>query len=137
LIITRHLEFDTRIDDVIDITRNVSVIVNESGLKSGIVVVFVPGSTGAITTIEHEDGLVEDIRTALERLVSQKLEYSHDQRWGDGNGHSHIRASIIGPSLTIPFSSGQLLLGTWQQVVFLEMDNRPRKRKVIVQILGE
>jgi secondary thiamine-phosphate synthase enzyme len=137
LIITRHLEFDTRIDEVIDITRNVSVIVNESGLKSGIAVVFVPGSTGAITTIEHEDGLVEDIRTALERLVSQKLEYSHDQRWGDGNGHSHIRASIIGPSLTIPFSSGQLLLGTWQQVVFLEMDNRPRKRKVIVQILGE
>jgi secondary thiamine-phosphate synthase enzyme len=131
------LEFGTRIGDVIDITKNVNAAVQESGLQSGIVVVFVPGATGAVTTIEHEPGLVYDINAALERIAPEQMEYAHDQRWGDGNGHSHVRASLIGPSLTVPFSGSQLILGTWQQIVFLELDNRPRERRITLQILGE
>ncbi len=137
MILTRYLEFDTSIGDVIDITEKVAAVVQESGLLAGIVVVFVPGATGAVTTIEHEPGLVVDIRAALERIAPELNEYAHDQKWGDGNGHSHIRASLIGPSLTVPFLNGQLMLGTWQQIVFLELDNRPRKRRIILQIFGE
>ncbi|HSD58806.1 MAG TPA: secondary thiamine-phosphate synthase enzyme YjbQ, partial [Methanotrichaceae archaeon] len=102
-----------------------------------IAVLFVPGATGALTTIEHEPGLVHDLGEVLERLVPQDIEYAHNQRWHDGNGHSHIRASLIGPSITVPFLESRLMLGTWQQIVFLEMDNRPRRRKIIVQIMGE
>jgi secondary thiamine-phosphate synthase enzyme len=137
LISTRHLEFDTEIGEVIDVTEKVAAAIHESGLQSGIAVVFVPGATGAVTTIEHEPGLVDDIKVALERIAPEQNEYAHNQKWGDGNGHSHIRASLIGPSLTVPFQKGQLMFGTWQQIVFLELDNRPRKRRVIVQILGE
>jgi secondary thiamine-phosphate synthase enzyme len=137
VISTIYLEFETSIADIIDITERVAAAVQESGLQSGIAVIFVPGATGAITTIEHESGLIDDIRAALERIASKHLQYAHDQRWGDGNGHSHIRASLVGPSLTVPFAIGQLLLGTWQQIVFLEMDNRPRERRIIVQIMGE
>jgi secondary thiamine-phosphate synthase enzyme len=131
------LEFDTRIGDVIDITEKVAATVQESGLQAGIAVVFVPGATGAVTTTEHESGLVDDIKAALERIAPEQNEYAHNQKWGDGNGHSHIRASLIGPSLTVPFQNGQLMLGTWQQIVFLELDNGPRDRRVVVQILGE
>ncbi|VVB64261.1 Uncharacterised protein [uncultured archaeon] len=137
MILTRYLEFDTRIEDVIDITEKVAAEIQESGLQAGIAVVFVPGATGAVTTIEHEPGLVDDIRAALERIAPEQDEYAHDQKWGDGNGHSHIRASLIGPSLTVPFQCAQPILGTWQQIVFLELDNRPRKRRIILQILGE
>lgn len=137
MILTRWLEFDTRIGDVIDITEKVAATVQESGLQAGIAVVFVPGATAAVTTIEHEPGLVDDIKAALERIAPEQNEYAHDQKWGDGNGHSHIRASLIGPSLTVPFQNGQLMLGTWQQIVFLELDNGPRDRRVVVQILGE
>lgn len=137
LIQTKTLEFETGIGEVIDITERVSSAVRGSGLQAGIAVVFVPGATAAVTTIEHEPGLVNDIRAAMERIAPERMEYAHDQRWGDGNGHSHIRASLIGPSLTVPFQDGQLMLGTWQQIVFLEMDNRPRKRRVVLQILGE
>ena len=137
MILTRWLEFDTRIGDVIDITEKVAATVQESGLQAGIAVVFVPGATGAVTTTEHESGLVDDIKAALERIAPEQNEYAHDQKWGDGNGHSHIRASLIGPSLTVPFQNGQLMLGTWQQIVFLELDNGPRDRRVVVQILGE
>ena len=137
MILPRYLDFDTRIGDVIDITESVAAAVQESGLQAGIAVVFVPGATGAVTTIEHEPGLVDDIRAALERIAPKQEAYAHDQKWGDGNGHSHIRASLIGPSLTVPFQNGQLMLGTWQQIVFLELDNRPRRRRIIVQILGE
>jgi secondary thiamine-phosphate synthase enzyme len=137
VISTIYLEFETSIEDIIDITERVAVAVQESGLQSGIAVIFVPGATGAITTIEHEPGLIDDIRAALERIAPKHLQYAHDQRWGDGNGHSHIRASLVGPSLTVPFAIGQLMLGTWQQIVFLEMDNRPRERRIIVQIMGE
>lgn len=137
MISSKYLEFETIIDDVIDITDRVANAVQDSGLQSGIAVIFVPGATGAVTTIEHEPGLVLDIRAALERVAPENIEYAHDKRWRDGNGHSHIRASIVGPSLTVPFAGCRLMLGTWQQIVFLEMDNRPRKRRIIVQILGE
>ncbi len=137
MILTKYLEFQTSIRDVVDLTGKVEAEVRESGLKAGIVVVFVPGATGAVTTIEHEPGLVRDIRAALERLAPEGVEYAHDRRWGDGNGYSHIRASLLGPSLTVPFSGGKIMLGTWQQIVFLELDNRPRDRRIILQILGE
>ena len=137
MILTRYLDFDTSIGEVLDMTERVEVVIHESGLQSGIAVVFVPGATGAVTTIEHEPGLIEDIRAALERIASDRNEYAHNQKWGDGNGHSHIRASLIGPSLTVPFQCAQPILGTWQQIVFLELDNRPRRRRIIVQILGE
>jgi len=137
LILTRHLEFATLVGDIIDITKKVNAAVEESRLQAGIVVVFVPGATGAVTTMEHEPGLLRDINAALERIAPERMEYAHDQRWGDGNGHSHVRASLIGPSLTVPFLSGQLILGTWQQIIFLELDNRPRERSITLQILGE
>ncbi|MDY6966225.1 MAG: secondary thiamine-phosphate synthase enzyme YjbQ [Halobacteriota archaeon] len=123
--------------DVIDITRAVEGAVKDTDLQDGIATVFVPGATGAVTTIEYEPGLVEDIKTALERLMPEKINYKHDLRWGDGNGHSHIRASFLGPSLTVPFLDGHLQLGTWQQIIFIDLDNRPRSRSVIVQIMGE
>lgn len=138
MIVTKYIEFQTKGDaDQIDITVEVSDYVRSSNLKTGIVVMFAPGATGAITTIEYEQGLKEDMKWALERLAPQDRDYSHNLRWGDGNGHSHIRASILGPSLTVPFVEGRLTLGTWQQIIFLDMDNRPRSRKIVVQILGE
>jgi secondary thiamine-phosphate synthase enzyme len=137
LISTRHLEFETEIGDVIDVTEKVGAAIHESGMQSGIAVIFVPGATAAVTTIEHETGLIDDIKAALERIAPEQNEYAHNQKWGDGNGHSHIRASLIGPSLTVPFQKGQLMLGTWQKIVLLELDNRPRERRIIIQILGE
>jgi secondary thiamine-phosphate synthase enzyme len=122
---------------VIDITSEVSKNVKKSGLKNGIACVFVPGATGAITTIEYEDGLVSDIKTALQRLFPKNLEYKHELRWHDGNGHSHIRASFLGPSLSVPFRNSQLILGTWQQIIFLELDNKSHNRHLIVQIVGD
>ena len=106
-------------------------------LQAGVVTVFVPGATGAVTTIEFEDGLVADLGDALQRLAPREIDYAHNERWHDGNGHSHIRAALLGPSLSVPFCERRLMLGTWQQIVFLELDNRPRQRKVIVQIIGE
>lgn len=123
--------------DIIDITRIVSEAVNESGLNNGLATVFVPGATGALTTIEYEPGLLIDLPTVLERIAPKNLNYEHEKRWHDGNGHSHIRASLIGPSITIPIINGKLTLGTWQQIVFLELDVRRRKRRLIMQIIGE
>ncbi|HUI39373.1 MAG TPA: secondary thiamine-phosphate synthase enzyme YjbQ [Methanothrix sp.] len=137
MIFIRWLEFETEVGSVRDITGNVCEAVLSSGLEVGIVTIFVPGATGAVTTLEHEEGLVRDLGDALERLAPQGIEYAHNERWHDGNGHSHVRASIIGPSLTVPFSGQSLILGTWQQIVFLELDTRPRHRRVMVQILGE
>lgn len=137
LIVAKWLEFDTDIGSLRDLTNDVNEAVLDSGLESGIAIIFVPGATGAITTLENEEGLVRDLGNALERLVPEELEYAHNERWHDGNGHSHIRASLIGPSLTVPFSERSLVLGTWQQIVFLELDSRPRHRRVMVQILGE
>ena len=123
--------------DIIDITAQLSNVVKESKIKNGIVTVFVSGSTAAITTIEYEPGLIHDFPEMLSRIVPKDIEYMHDNTWHDGNGHSHIRSSLIGPSITIPIIHSKLTLGTWQQVVFLEMDTRSRNRTVILQIMGE
>ena len=124
-------------DEVIDLTSRVQDIISKSGIEEGLACVFVSGSTAAVTTIEHEPGLVKDIGDALERLYPKDIDYEHHQRWGDGNGHSHIRASLVGPSLSVPIINGKLHLGTWQQIVFLEFDNKPRTREVTVQIVGD
>lgn len=123
--------------EIHDITDKINEYLIRSGIKNGMVTVFVPGSTGAITTIEYEPGLVEDLSSALERLFPGNIPYRHHERWHDGNGHSHVRASMIGPSLTVPVINGKLTLGTWQQIVFIELDVRKRQRKIIVQIYGE
>jgi secondary thiamine-phosphate synthase enzyme len=122
--------------DLIDITREVSLRIRESGISEGSVLVFAPGSTAALTTIEYESGVIEDLKEAIERLAPEGLHYRHDARWGDGNGYSHVRAALLGPSLTIPIIEGQLVLGTWQQVILCDFDNRPRKRQVVVQVTG-
>jgi secondary thiamine-phosphate synthase enzyme len=123
--------------DMIDITPQLSNIVKECKIKNGTVTIFVSGSTAAITTIEYEPGLIHDFPEMLSRIVPKNIEYEHDNTWHDGNGHSHIRSSLIGPSITIPIMHARLMLGTWQQVVLIEMDTRSRTRTVIVQILGE
>ena len=123
--------------DLIDITGKVANVLKESGISSGIVAIFVPGSTAGVTTIEYEEGAVRDFQGAIERIAPKGIHYHHDARWGDGNGYSHIRASLLGPSLTVPFSSSKLLLGTWQQIVLIDFDNRPRTRRVVIQVLGE
>ena len=131
------IELDTKGEmDIIDITHEVQKIVEESGIEDGIALIFCPGSTGAITTIEYEDGLLHDLPNALERIAPKNAYYKHEERWHDGNGHSHIRASIIGPSLCVPVENNRLLLGTWQQIVFVECDVRARRRKIIVHIVG-
>ena len=122
--------------EVVDITGEVERIVGESGVRQGLVVVAVPGSTGAVTTIEHEPGLERDLAEALERLVPRDAPYHHDARWGDGNGHSHVRAALVGPSLVLPVRDGVPVHGTWQQIVFVELDNRPRERRLVVQVVG-
>lgn len=124
-------------NDIIDITEQTSEAIRQSKVKNGIVTLFVSGSTAAITTIEYEPGLRYDFPKMLSRVAPKDIEYKHDNAWHDGNGHSHVRASLIGPSLTIPFTNGNLMLGTWQQVVFLEMDTSSRERNVILQIIGE
>lgn len=122
----------------IDITRQVTEAVDRSGVGDGLACVFTPSSTSAIMTNEFEPGLMEeDIPAALERLFPEGLDYGHERRWHDGNGHSHVRATFLGPSLTIPVLDGCLALGRWQQVVFLELDNKPRRREVLVQVVGE
>ena len=123
--------------DIIDMTTQLSSIVKESKIKNGTVTIFVSGSTAAVTTIEYEPGLVHDFPEMLSRIVPRDIDYEHDNTWHDGNGHSHVRSSLIGPSITIPIVQGKLTLGTWQQVVLLEMDTRSRNRTVILQLIGE
>lgn len=123
--------------DLVDITREVAARVRDSDIVEGSVLIFVPGSTAALTTIEHESGVIEDLKEAIERLAPENLHYRHDTRWGDGNGHAHVRAALLGPSLTIPIIEGKLVLGTWQQVILCDFDNRPRKRQVVVQVSGK
>ena len=135
---TQSMKIETKGEtDLIDITRKVENFVKDSGITSGIVTVFVPGSTAGITTIEYESGAIKDFQKAIERIAPKNIHYDHDARWGDGNGYSHIRAALLGPSITVPFSSSSLLLGTWQQIVLVDFDNRSRKRDVILQIIGE
>jgi secondary thiamine-phosphate synthase enzyme len=122
--------------DVVEITGEVADIVTSGTIRDGIVTVFVPGSTAGVTTIEFESGAVSDLRDAVERLFPRGIRYAHDARWGDGNGFSHVRSAMLGPSLTVPISDKKLLLGTWQQIVLVDFDNRPRRREVIVQVVG-
>ena len=137
-ITTSTLSFSTSGDtDIIDMTRQVSEKVVTSGIEEGYVHLFVPGSTASITTIEYERGAVSDLKEAIERLAPEDKYYRHNERWGDGNGHAHVRASLLGPSLTIPVINGNLALGTWQQVVFIDFDNHPRERRVIMQLAGK
>ena len=123
--------------DIIDITSQVANKVEESGVNSGIVTLFIVGSTAGITTIEYEPNLVSDFKNMWDRVIPQSIPYEHNKTWGDGNGHSHVRASMLGASLIIPFVNKKLTLGTWQQIVFVDFDNRPRSRKLTIQILGE
>lgn len=123
--------------DVLDISESVAGIVKQSGIQNGLVNVFCSGSTGSITTIEYESGVVNDLKKAIEKIAPSNIPYEHDTRWGDGNGFSHVRAALMKPSLTIPIVKGKLALGTWQQVVFIDFDNRGRHRKIVVQIVGE
>ncbi len=123
--------------DIIDITASIQDIINKSKLKNGISCVFVPGSTGTLTTIEYEPGLMKDLPRALQKIAPKGEHYDHHETWHDDNGHSHVRASLMGPSITIPIRNGNLIHGTWQQFVFVELDTSPRDRRVIVQIVGE
>ncbi len=123
--------------DVKDITDEVAQAIRESKLQNGVVTVFCPGSTGGLTTIEYESGVIADLKQVLEEITPPNRPYRHHQRWGDDNGHSHIRAALMGPSLTVPFVKGALTLGTWQQIVFCEFDTRPRSRRLVIQVLGE
>lgn len=138
MVVTRRLSLDTKGRcHLVDITPQVAAEVSRSAVKAGIVTVFVAGSTAAIGTTEYEAGLLRDTEELWERLVPSAAGYHHDRAWGDGNGFSHLRAGLLGPSLTIPFAEGRLALGTYQQVVLADFDNRPRHRQVVLQIMGE
>lgn len=133
-----EIEIETKREgDIVDLTQKLQHIIKQSLIKDGLACIFIPGSTGALLTMEYEPGLLHDLPDALERLIPKNLSYQHHETWHDDNGHSHVRASILGPSLTIPIREGKLIHGTWQQIVFLEFDTRPRKRTIIVQIVGD
>lgn len=137
-VISDSISFSTQgFNDMKDLTSDVTRKLSDSGLQNGIVNLFVPGSTGGLTTIEYESGLVKDFSELMEKIIPSNVTYHHDARWGDGNGFSHVRASLMGPSLNVPFSSGTLNLGTWQQIVFLDFDNRSRSRTILLQFMGE
>ena len=137
-VITDSIEMRTDGEvQLVDVTPQVQASLARSGLSDGIMCVFNPGSTGSLTTIEYEPGLVKDMPKALERLFPEGITYHHDETWHDGNGHSHVRASMLGPGLTVPFTKGRLTLGTWQQIVFIELDNKPHHRSLVVQMVGE
>ncbi len=123
--------------DIHDITDQASRLVTSSRVQNGLILVFVPGSTAGVTTIEYEEGALEDLKNALQRIAPEGIHYAHDARWGDGNGFAHVRAALLGPSLSVPIVQGRLGLGTWQQIILVDFDNRPRDRMVILQVIGE
>ena len=138
MVVTSELELQTEGNcDIVDITSQVKDAVTKSGVRDGTVTVFCPGSTGSLSTIEYEPGALHDLERVLDELAPPDRDYRHHLRWGDDNGHSHIRSALMGPSLTVPVVDGSLTLGTWQQIVFLDFDTRPRSRHLIVQIMGE
>ncbi len=138
MVITTKLSLQTRGNgDASDITGAVSKAVAESGLKSGVVTLFCPGSTSSLTTIEYESGALADLNQVFDEVVPPNRYYRHNERWGDGNGHSHVRAALVGPSLSVPFVNRALTLGTWQQIVHLDFDVRPRRREIVAQMIGE
>lgn len=123
--------------DILDITHHVGGVIDRSGIENGLVTVFCPGSTGAVTTIEYEPGVLKDLQKAIEKIIPSDIPYEHDRRWGDGNGFSHVRAALMKPSLTVPMVKGKFALGAWQQIVFIDFDNRRRERNILVQVMGE
>lgn len=138
MIVTEIVRLSTKGDDhILDLTARVQSLVEKHSFRDGQALVFVPGSTAGITTIEYEPGLLQDLPTLFERIAPRGIRYHHQERWHDGNGHSHVRASLLGPSLNVPFSDGKLLLGTWQQIILVDFDVRPREREVVVQLSGE
>jgi len=138
MIITRNISLQTKGEcDIVDITSLVQQPLSGAGVKDGTVTVFITGSTAGVTTIENEPGLIADFKEMWERVVPKNVEYRHDRAWGEGNGYSHVRASLLGASLVIPFNDKKLSLGTWQQLVVVDFDNRPRSRQVLLQIIGE
>lgn len=138
MVVTKRLRVDTRgNNDLIDITSLVRQAVSQSGLRSGIVVVFVVGSTAGVTTIENESGLLDDLKAVMEQIIPRSADYRHHRRWGEDNAHAHLRASLWGASLTVPFENGSLILGTWQQIFLADFDTRPRSREIVLQIIGE
>jgi secondary thiamine-phosphate synthase enzyme len=135
---TRTISFITKGNaDIQDITNQITQIVGESGLENGTMTLFTPSATSALTTIEFESGCISDLRRLFDEIVDPQRHYAHNARWGDGNGHSHVRAALLGPSLSIPFVERRLTLGTWQQVIFVDFDNRQRRRELVVQLIGE
>ena len=137
-VVTKQISLQTTGEtDMIDITDQVVEALDAAGLRNGVVTIFISGATAAITTIEYEPGLLKDFPDMLERIAPKTIEYEHGRKWHDENGHSHVRASLLGPSLTIPFSNGKLFLGTWQQIVFVELDVHQRSRNLVLQIVGE
>ena len=138
MVVTRKISLQTKGEcDIIDITPQVEQKVAETEINNGTATIFVTGSTAGITTIEFESGLLADFQNMWERNIPQNIPYDHDRRWGDGNGHSHVRASLLGASLVIPFNDKKLTLGTWQQIVLVDFDNKPRSRQIILQIMGD
>ena len=123
--------------DILDITDDARTLLLKTGVKNGIVTFFVQGSTAGLTTVEYEPGLLKDLPLTFEKIAPAGSRYFHDDTWGDGNGHSHVRASLLGPSLTVPFTNGIMTLGTWQQIILIDFDNRSRRREIIMQIMGE
>ena len=123
--------------DILDITHHVDEVIARTKIENGLVTVFCSGSTGAVTTIEYESGVLKDLQKTIEKIVPSNVSYEHDRRWGDGNGFSHVRAALMKPSLTVPLIKGRLALGTWQQIVFIDFDNRKRDRNILVQVIGE
>jgi len=137
-VLTDALSISTKGEaDIVDLTARVQALVEKHGFQEGQVLVFVSGSTAGLTTMEYEPGLLKDIPAAFERIAPREIPYRHEETWHDGNGHSHVRASLLGPSLTAPFRKGKLMLGTWQQIVLIDFDNRPRRREIVVQLVGE
>jgi len=138
MVVTQEINLSTKgFCDVHNITERVGQIVRSSGLINGIATIFTPSATSSITTLEYESGMIADLETFFERVASQTWNYKHNERWQDGNGFSHVRSAFMGPSITVPFIDRRLTLGTWQEIVFLDFDNRPRSRVIIVQMIGE
>ena len=138
MIVTKKITLQTKGEcDIINITSQVEQQLTETGISNGTVTLFVAGSTAGVSTIEFESGLLSDFQSMWERNIPKNIPYNHDRRWGDGNGHSHVRASLLGASLVVPFNDKRLALGTWQQIVLVDFDNRPRSRQIILQIMGE
>ena len=138
MIKTEEIKFDSQGDgEIFDMTGQIAEIIKSSGLNSGTVTVFTPSATSALTTIEYEPGLLQDLPEFFQKIIPSEVSYKHDETWHDGNGYAHLRAALVGPDITVPFTDGKMTLGIWQQIVFLDFDNRARNRKVIVQIIGE